>query len=120
MGHCYPRQSPELPPGMRAYDIVGPFGFSACCSTQLFPECDLLDVPCCRLDLDHVDMHDPLVGIPSPLTGLVERTTSIAFVTTLARVEPSSEGVGRRASQKEGVGLDGVVDGSLISVDMNL
>lgn len=81
------------------YDVVGPFGFPASGSAELVSELDLLYVPRRRLDLDHVDVDNPFVGIPCPSARVIERATSITFGSTLARMEAGRSDIGGRATQ---------------------
>lgn len=73
------------------HDIVRPFDITTRGSTKFVPKCELLNIPCRRLDLDHVDMDDPLFGIPCSFPRFVKCSTAITFEPTLASVKASSE-----------------------------
>ena len=65
-------------------------------------------------------MDDALVDVPRPFPRLVERPTAIALEPTLAGVKASPDRIGGRARRQEWIGLDRVVDGPFVSVDMDL
>jgi hypothetical protein len=103
-----------------AHNVERPIALPTSRLTQLLPESNLLNVPRRSLDLDHIDMNDTLALIPCSLSTLVECPAFGTFKASFAGVEAGRCWVGGGTAKKEWVGLDCSVNGSFISVDMNL
>jgi len=103
------------------YDIVGPRVLRCGRPSKSLEEGLMLDRPSRRLDLHHIDVHDPLVCVPHSFPGCaVERATCNALGSSLACMEAGGIRVEGGASFEEGIGSDCGIDRPLVPVDMNL
>ena len=114
------RQLPVYVQETSAHNVERPIALPTSRLTQLLPERDLLNIPRRSLDLDHINMNNPLAQIPRPSSALVECPAFCTFKASFASVEASRCWVGGGTSKKEWVGLDCSVNGSFISVDVYL
>lgn len=103
-----------------AYNIERPITLTTSRFTQPVTKGDLLNIPSRRLDLDHIDVNDSLPLIPNSLPAFVECPAFGAFESSLACVKTGRCWIGGGTSKQEGIGLDGTVDGSLVSVNVDL
>jgi hypothetical protein len=65
-------------------------------------------------------MNDPLPLIPNPLPALVECPTFSTLEASFTGVKSGGRWVDRGTCEQEWIGLDGTIDGSLVSVNVDL
>jgi hypothetical protein len=114
------RQLPVYVQETSAHNVERPIALPTSRLAQFLPKSNLLNIPCRRLDLDHIHMDDPLALIPYSLSTLVECPAFCTFEASFAGVKAGRCWVGGGTSQKEWIGLDCSVNGSFISVNVYL
>lgn len=98
----------QLEQSQEAYDRHRPVVYLECSIVERVKELLVLQLPSGRLDFDHNDLHDPLMA---------RHFTAVVAVTC---VEAGGGGVIGRATKHEWVTLECAVDGSLISIGVDL